>query len=119
MFRGEPGAGDQQQTAGILVESVDQARSFGGLELQGIEHAVDMALGAGSPLHGEPRRLVEGDDMVDLMRNRRKFLRQSTVFAPRACSRPDQLFKRGVHRRRPFRLATSTSACSSAVNVPS
>ena len=64
---GLPGAGDQQQAAGILVEAMDQPRPLLEAEAQRVEHAVDVPLRAGPALHRQPRRLVEDDDVIVAM----------------------------------------------------
>ena len=62
-----PGAGDQQQAGRVLVEAMDQPRPLLEAEAQGVEHAVDMPLGARAALHREARRLVERDHPVVAM----------------------------------------------------
>ena len=46
---------------------MDQPRPLLEAEAQRVEHAVDMPLGAGAALHGQPRRLVQHDDVVVLV----------------------------------------------------
>ena len=51
--------GDQQAAGGVLVEPVHQPRALAVRVAQHLEHAVDMARGAGAALHRKPHRLVE------------------------------------------------------------
>lgn len=59
---GGGGAPEQEHAAGVLVESVDEARSLA-VEAQGIEQGVEMLGRARAALHRQTRRLVDGDDM--------------------------------------------------------
>ncbi len=56
---GKARLGDQQAAGGVLVEPVHQARALAVGVAQHVEHAVEMARGAGAALHREPHRLVE------------------------------------------------------------
>ena len=58
------GAAEQQNAAGVAVEPMGKTRPLLGVEAQRVEQPVEMARGAGAALHGEPGRLVDGDDVV-------------------------------------------------------
>ena len=69
--RREPGLGHQQAPGCVLVEPVHQARPLAGAVAQHIEHAVDVAHGAGAALHREPHRLVQDQHVVVLVQHDR------------------------------------------------
>src|SRR2546421_7304866 len=54
-------AGDQQDARRVLVETVHQAWPLAALEAQPVEQRIDMPIGVGAALHGEPRRPVYDD----------------------------------------------------------
>ena len=61
---GEPGLRHQQAAGGILVEPVHQARALAVGVAQHVEHAIEMARGAGAALHRQPHGLVEHQHVV-------------------------------------------------------
>ena len=62
--RGARMAREHEAAGGVAVEAMHELRAFLGVELQAIEHAVDVARGVGAALHGEAGGLVEHDDVV-------------------------------------------------------
>jgi hypothetical protein len=61
---GRPGgAGDDQQAARVAVEAVDEAGPLAAALGQGVEEPVDVAGRAGAALDGEPRGLVEREEV--------------------------------------------------------
>ena len=66
---GQPGGGlggaaEDQHARGVAVEPMHQAGALLGLELQGVQHGVEVAQDARAPLHRQPMRLVEHHDAV-------------------------------------------------------
>ena len=64
---GKPGLRHQQAAGGILVEPVHQPRALAVGVAQHVEHAIEMARGAGAALHREPHGLVEHQHVVVLV----------------------------------------------------
>ena len=64
-------ARDDQDARRVAVEAVDQARLLALAVAQRLEHGVDMAREARAALHGQPRRLVEDEDLVVLVEEER------------------------------------------------
>lgn len=57
-------SGEQQEAARVLVQVVDETGTLDRLELQGVEHGVEVLGGLGVALNGEARRLVEGEHVT-------------------------------------------------------
>ena len=84
--RREPRLGDEQAARGVLVEPMNEARALAVSVAQRLEHAVDMAHGAGAALHREPHRLVEHQHVGvfverERLEERAIFLRRRRIIA--------------------------------------
>jgi hypothetical protein len=63
-------ARDQEDARGVFVEPVHKARPFRAVEAQPIEQRVDMPIGIGAALDGEPRRLIDHNSPVVAIQHR-------------------------------------------------
>ena len=84
--RGKAGLGDQEAAGSVLVEPMHQPRPLAVGVAQDVEHAVDMARGAGAALHREPHRFVEHQH-VGVLVQRDRFEERAGLFIGLAARR--------------------------------